>query len=398
MCSAVKAKVLCQDSLLLPSNVSLVSYGIDTTGHWWAITQPFVNLQQLIIDGHNHGTWDSVSAPHFGYDGSTWAAIGKRSGHWFVITENGIIPSDNAIIQVFIPSQSTTLWWCEQVGETYRITDGSRSYITSRRPQQLSADPQGIIIAWLEERNGTSYIVRNGTEIARSTELSLIGVWADGRCLYNVRQGLLYDVMLGQDVLSPSLRNIYSVRINSIASVAAWQATDGIGQVHTYLFTDEYEHPWEGPIVSAPDQQLALSPFDPLVAYRSMWQGSRIVGYNAAFYPGGLSTSPPVFSHDGAIMAYASKDNGDYIVINGKRIQVKAGVPVTDSMAVSPTGNSVAWCSPTTLVVVDVEFNKLTTGKMCDTMGKAVYDRFHQQYRALGVMSGRLYLLTCDAR
>lgn len=387
----------CSDSLLLSSSAGIEKYGLDTSGHWYAITRPFAGYQQLIVDGKETGVWDTIQPPIFSFDGSAWATTANRSGQWFIVTDKGTTTSSVPILQIRFPSQSSTLWWVEKIGATFRITNGDREYVTTYPVEDLCTDPQGLAIAWKETRLGIQVIYQNGVEVARGSVMSLYGVWVDGRCLYTSSQGQLFDLLLGTSELVVGMRSVYVVKTNPFGTVAAWQTADAVGQVHTYVYTDEYLHPWEAPVVSAPDKQLALSPFDPLVAYRTVRQGSKVVGYNSAFYPAGVTASPPVFSNDGAIMVYGSKDNSDFVVVNGKRHLVNAGVPTTDVMVVNQQGNYVAWCSPTTLVVVSLDFNKLTLGRMCDTMGTAIYNRRKDSFMALGTVSGHLYLLSCEA-
>ena len=289
----------CSDSLLLSSSAGIERYGLDTSGHWYAITRPFDGYQQLVVDGKETGVWDTIQPPIFSFDGSTWATTAKRSGQWFIVTNQGVHTSTVPILQIHFPRQSSTLWWVEQIGATFRITNGNTEYVTTYPVEDLCTDPQGIVAAWKETRLGTQIIYKNGAEVARGPTLSLYNIWTDGRCLYSTSQGQLIDVLLGTMELVVGMRTVFVVKTNPFGTLAAWQAADAVGQVHTYIYTDEYLHPWEGPVVSAPDKQLALSPFDPLVAYRTVRQGSKVVGYNSAFYPAGVTASPPVFSNDG---------------------------------------------------------------------------------------------------
>jgi hypothetical protein len=217
--------------------------------------------------------------------------------------------------------------------------------------------------------------------------------------LYAIRYGPTYSIKLGQEELASQVRGISSFTLNPFGNIAAWQATDAQGQVRTYMYTDEYLYPWEGPIIGKADDKMALNPFFALVAYRaSLPGGGNAVGYNAAMYIHGVTAGPPTFSHDGAVMAYTSMDNGNFVVVNGKRFIVKAGVPINDLMAIAHSGNTVAWRSVTTLVVVDVELNTLQMGRMCDVMGRAIFNRSTNTFMALGEVTGRLFLLSCASR
>ncbi len=394
---ALPLHAACTDSLVLDNVASLVAFDVDTTGHWWSITQPYAGFQQLVIDGKDFGTWDTVHPPVFAFDGSTWAARAVRSGESAIITPDGTRRSPVTIEGIAFPPQHSVLWWVEFDGVNRKVTNGERSYVTGYPANHLRFDPQGLAVSWIEFRPGQHILMQNGREVARGDNLALAGVWADGRCLYIRTLGLTSNVLLGEEELTGAVRSVTALRINPLGSVATWQATDGSGQVRTYIYTDEYNAPWEGPVVAQADPHLTLSPFDPLVAYRTVFQGGRVVAFNAAMYPHGSVAGRPTFSHDGAIMAYTSKDNGDFVVLNGKRFLVNAGVPIEDDIAVSPTGRSVAWRSGTTLVVVNVDPNTLQMGRMCDAVGRVIYDRRTKSYVALGVVTGRLFMLRCPA-
>ncbi len=388
----------CSDALILDNVAKVIDFDIDTTGHWWAITQPYDQFRQLIVDGKEYGSFDSLTKPIFSYDGSTWAARGVRSNVAVVIRPNGVTHNPLPIEAIGFPSQSYELWWVEVEGANRRITNGERTYVTGYQAHGLRFDPQGFAVAWLERRAGQDFLMMNGKEIARGENIVLAGVWATGDCLYSLRTGGVVAVMLGSRELVTNARSVSSLQLNPFGTIAAWQATDATSQMRTYVYSDDFTAPWESPVIAQADPELTLSPFDALVAYRTTYMGSQVVGFNAAMYPRGVVAGPPVFSHNGAFMAYTSRDNGDFVVLNGKRYLIKAGVPLTERLAVSTDGETVAWCSSTTLVVVHVEANTVVMGRMCDQMGRAVFDRRDNSFKAIGVVGGRLYLLTCTAR
>lgn len=385
----------CTDSLLLTTVVAIERCDIDTSGHWWAIVQPFTQAKALVVDGKSYGVWDTLQPPAFAYDGSTWIAPAVRSGQVAVITPDGPEHRLYRILGYSFPTESAVPWFIEEDGANTRITNGERLYTSGYAISDFCIHPSGMVVAWVERRDGVDVLLRNGLEVARSSLIHLYAVWANADCLYTVTNGIQTTLHLGATEIAGGIRQMAALRVNPSRTIAAWQASNGSGVYHSYLYTDDYVHPWEGPPVVAPDLGLALSPFDALIAYRGTVQGSKVVGYNAATYPQGLEASAPVFSHNGAVMAYCSKDNADYVVINGKRILVNASVPTTDTIAVSSTGETVAWCSSTTLVVLNLEFTRLTMGKMCDSMGRAVFDRRTGTFKALGIMGGRLYMLSC---
>jgi hypothetical protein len=96
-------------------------------------------------------------------------------------------------------------------------------------------------------------------------------------------------------------------------------------------------------------------------------------------------------------MVYASQEDDNAIVVNGKRTRVTAGVPTVDPVASAPDGTVVAWSSRTTLIRVMPELNITSMNTMCDAMSRTVYDRRLDRFMALGRIGDRLMLLTAPA-
>ncbi|GMV52239.1 MAG: hypothetical protein D8M52_03165 [Chlorobi bacterium] len=392
------ATAQCSDVLLLDNSHEILRFDIDTTGHWWAITRLTKDKQSLIIDGQDIGAFDSVQPPIFSVDGESWATVGTVMNQSYIVVPSGSRVTQHHVEFVTFPPLSADPWWIENDGTLRRITNGMRSYGSSYPVRNLHFDPQGLVVAWIEERGDLSVLVSNGSEVTRGNAITLHGVWSSGECIYSEQTNDVTSMMLGTEELTPNMKRLSTVRLNKQCDVVAWQGADAVGQIRTYVYAADYLNPWESPPLEEFDYRFSLSPFDPLVAYRTVYQGSRVVGYNAAFYPQGSSAGPTVFSHDGSQMVYASKDNGEYIVINGRRHAVNAAVPITTEIAVNSSGTAVAWPSSTTLVVVYPERNVVQMGKMCDTVGSVIYNRTTTSFEALGVYGGRLFKLSCKAQ
>lgn len=388
----------CRDELLLDANDRAYEVGLDSTGMWWALTKPYQEFIGLVVDGEKYGPYDTVIHPKVSYDGSNFAAGVRLQSRWHVLTGDDTISLDGDVFkEVFFPSQSSTPWWLHTNGNDRRISTYERTYRFSSEPHMICFDPQGMIVAWVERRGAVDVIFLNGKEQVTADEIKLAGVWADGLPIYAVRFGTRWSVYRGQEEIVSSLASLSEIVLNTFASACAWIASDGTGAARIYLYTTEMNTPWTSlPLESA--RGLVLSPFDPLVAARTVRNGNNAINFSGAEYPSGRQTGPISFSHDGALMVYAGVDGDNFVTVNGKRQWLKGAVNLSVPVQIAPDGSAVGWASATTLAYVNLDLNILRMGRMCDVMGPVIYDRRTRTFKGLGFVSGRLFLLECDPR
>lgn len=388
----------CTDRLLLDANERAFAVGLDTSGVWWALTKQYEEFTGLVIDGRKYGPYESVLTPKVSYDGSNVVAGVKLQNRWHVLTMEDTVALEGDVLQeVYFPSQSSTPWWYHTNGNDRRLSTYERSYRCVNEPRMVCFDPQGMVIAWVERRGNVDVLFENGQEHVTADEIKLSGVWADGAPVYAVRFGTRWSVYRGHEEIMSSLASLSEITLNTLGSACAWIASDGSGTARVYLYTTEMNAPWTSlPVQSA--WGLVLSPFDPLVAARTVRNGNNVVNFSGAEYPSGRQTGPISFSHDGALLVYAGVDGDHFVTINGKRSWLKGAVNLGVPVQISTDGSAVGWASATTLAYVNLDLNILRMGRMCDTMGPVIYDRRTQTFKGLGFVSGRLFLLECDPR
>ncbi|MBI2793536.1 MAG: hypothetical protein HYX66_02665 [Ignavibacteria bacterium] len=385
----------CTDTLLIENPVAIESYGIDTTGHWWAILRPFDKWKLLVVDGVPYGPYEQISQPVFANVGTDWVSIVSTDVRWWLVGPRRLLQTSSTIEFVRFATLTEELWWVESNGQDTRITNGERSYATGYPVKDLWVDPQGIVVWWTEKQMNQVCLIRNGALRGCSDDVILGGVWQDGRVLCALKSGDKWSVVLGDETLSTNLSKVRAIKTNVYGQVATWSAMDLAGTVKVWMYTDDFQNPWESRALQYADSAIALHPSEPLVAFRATIQGNTVVCYNSAEYPQGTRSSNPAFSHDGMQMVYSSYQDDNYIVVNGKRKLVNAGVPMLAPPLIDSKGTHAAWPSATTLVVYDLEYDILTMGKMCDVVSDAVYDWREKTFKALGMVSQRLYLLKC---
>ena len=99
----------CTDRLLLDATHHATSVGLDSSGRWWAITQPFESLKGLNVDGQSYGPFEDVIPPMITYDGSSFVAGFKMLGQWSVLTQDDTIALRGDVLNAtYLPTLSTT--------------------------------------------------------------------------------------------------------------------------------------------------------------------------------------------------------------------------------------------------------------------------------------------------
>lgn len=391
----------CRDELLLENDVEIIDYGIDTTGHWWARARTTSVLTTLYIDGTAYGPFMKVDVPMFSRDGSAWAVSVDMNGIRGLQTSGGYINMSGVtnVRPVLAPQSSGDVWWIVENESERTLTNGSRSYRCVDPTTMFAADPSGTVIVYVGRRGNQYAIVRNGVDLAAYDEVILGGVWSDGRIVAAVRNGAVWDVLLGDDVIANGLISVRDLTVNAFGTVLAFVGGQRGAPPVVTMMTDEYREPWQSPPLESPGR-LVLSPCCDLTAIPAVRPGARrVMMYGSAEYPVGNQHGPPSFSYDGGQMVYAGDDAGAFVAVNGKRYVLRGGgVAMSTPLVVSPSGSMVAWPSSSTIVTYDVELQRMQLGKMCDTMGNVVYDWRTRSAVGLGLFGGRLYKLICPLR
>lgn len=388
----------CTDRMLLDNTAELLRYGIDSTGHWWAITKPYSQRVGVVIDSVVQGSYEDATAPLFNFDGTKWAFTSVLADQWYIVTSDSAFRTTTARPRIMFPSQGHDLWWVERNGTDWLLTNGSRGYQSINNITDAALHPLGMVVAWLERLPASVVLMQNGKEIARGDDILLGGILMSGECVYAIRSGEQWEVRIGISSQASQLSRVASLQVNPMGTMAAWIAHRSGLPARVQIYSPDFIEPWESPQLASVGDTVVMSPFDALVAYKATIANSSAIGFNGAAYPCGVTCGTPTFSHDGKTMAYASYHIDNYVYVNGKRYRVDAKVPMSGPLLVSPSGESVSWSSSTTLVVVDLTMERMQMGKMCDRVTDPIYDRSTDTYRCLGDVNGRLYLLQCKAR
>lgn len=385
----------CEEKLLLKGDEHVVAHGVDSTGHWWAITQPFTQFSSLYVDGTAYGPFSEVQQPVFSADGTAWTAIARVNNVGTIVTASGLtsIPSAE-VVTAFYASAAPVCWVVVRRDSTVTVSNGAQSYSVIGATGAFATDPFGQTLYYVGQRGASQCLVRNGVDGITAESVQLGGVWNDGRPVVAVRNGQLVSLMLGSTELLAHARTIQNIHVNRTGTVLAFECERSPGVWQAYCYSDDMNEPWFGPSCDMIND-LTLHPTDAIVAYYGVRGVTRSVYYNAAEYPAGLETSNIIFSGDGAVMAYLSRDGDDYICLNGKRYRMSSKVSIGARLAIHPTLPLIAYATSASIVMWDVEQSAFKLGKMCDAVSDAVYDRRANAFRSTARQGERLYLLTC---
>jgi len=385
----------CEELQLLPGDEHLINHGVDSTGHWWAITQPFTSFYHLYVDGKRFGPYSEVGKPVFSNDGSTWASVATINTIVRIITPERAIPvSGTGVEALFFASQTPVLYTVTRRDSLVTFSNGKTSVQVLFPVGSYAADPQGEHLYYVGQRGTVQALVQDGVEGVTADKIELAGIWSNGLPVVAVQNGPSSSVQIGTRSIVSNILGVRFLHVNRFGTALAFVCERSGGSVFACKYTDEMNEPWFGPpcdIIS----QLVLHPFDALVAYYGIRNLSRSVYFDAADYPAGLETGLIVFTNNGSTMAYLSRDGDDFISLNGRRYRMSSKVNVSAAIAVHPTIPVLAYATSMSIVMWDIEQSGFKLGKMCDRVSDAVYVRKNNAFQATGQFNDRLYLLTC---
>jgi hypothetical protein len=386
----------CVEEVLLDGSERIVDFGVDTTDHWWARTQPFEQLQRLWVDGKVYGPFMSVSVPVFSPDGTAWTSVATMNGEISLISNDPIhIEQFTAVSTIVYPAIGSRPWIRYANGPQDFVTNGERTYTLVDARQDLVTDPSGSVVYHTARRGTTIALVRNGTDVLTADDIILAGVWSDGRAVFATSNGGQWALFLGEVELRRGLTAVRSLTVNRSGTVLG-----GIGGTanasFSFLFIDDYVDIWNGPVLDG-ITTFALHPFEPLCAYIGIERGASFLYYNSAQYPAGRERGTVTFSHDGDVMAMMGRDMDDFITMNGKRTMVANRLTLGARLALATNGQSFAYSNGVQLVLWDLDRSAPQFARICDVISDIYYSPRTSSYVALGRFGTQLLRIRCTA-
>ncbi|MCX6156097.1 MAG: hypothetical protein NT007_18265 [Candidatus Kapabacteria bacterium] len=387
---------LCHDFLLLDGFEPLISSGMDTSYHWWAVTQPFTGKYRMIIDGEKSKSYNYLTEPVFSPNGERWAYFAvDASNQTYLITEASVqpVPGFQPGMIIYSPNSEVLAYtYYEQDLETFVLGDKSIKFLNRMGNIYLSQDGSRYSVVGMR---GSSYVMNiNGRESSAFDRILPIGFWIDGQMCYSGSSGDRTQIYKEFIPISDIYRTITDVKINLFGTVMAAIAQELSGRYVSLLFSDDYVEP----MISKQYEymnNLVLHPSLPLIGLYAFHDGINVVMQNSTEYSAGAATGNPHYTHDGSELYFLGCDIDCFLNVNGLKYPLKTTWPSTQIIAKQPKSKTIAFTTSSSLVLRDLEDRQLYSGMMADTISYPRYNWRQERYETLGQIRSRLYLMTC---
>ncbi len=389
------AQELCTDEQLLNGSEPLVSYGLDSTKNWWAITMPYDSLYRLWVNGKKTIAFQSIQNLSFSADGEHWAAWGQFQNQWnLVVDGNSQIVSCTQPGEIRFSQSTAALYYTYFDGSQEVIVGPRQKFTVVGRVGPLIISAMGDRVAYVIGQIGTKSIVMNSKQGPLYEDLKVLGFWTDGQLLYAALSGAQWRLYRGDEELAGPYPEINDIKINQAGTVAAAIVTQGANR-QVVLIAEEYTRP----LLSRQYQELdalVLHPTLALWAARSQQTGAGLVIMtNTEYSAGSVGTGLPFFTADGKELVYFGCDSECFVSINGKKTPINQTISIDATYARKSGASTFAYSSMTSLIFREVERQDLWVSKMCDETSTPRYNWRRDRYEALGKINQRLYLLSC---
>ena len=385
----------CYNVQLLDGTEPLLSYGMDSTYHWWAVTAPFTDKQRLHVDGYSSDVYDKVQKPVFSPATEDWASFVENNGRVDLITNDSIYKL-NAIRpgEIAYAPMNGDLVYSYFDSEVENIIFKKRKIQVSNRTGKLYVSLYGRRIAFMGARSGGIVINSGSWESTLYEEVKPFGYWFDGRFMYAAKNGNSWEVYLNDEAVSQTYQRIFDLKINQTGNVAAFLAQKFGGSQVGVMIADEYYEPMVGKDY---DQVtgLALHPYHSLYAYKAKFNNNFMIVFNTTEYTGFEEVSTPEFTHNGSELYYIGCNMDCSLGINGRNHPIDGQMNVNGNYAIKPEDMTIAYSSNTSLIVRNLTTDNLSISYMVDRLIPPRYNRFDDRYEALGDINNRLYMLYC---
>ena len=388
-----------EEELLLDGLDSLVSFGIDTTGYWWAATMPFKDRYRIYIDDFQSDVYEDVMDLQISPDGIQWAFWGINSGTVHLIRKDefenmDIFPVTATDVGdiVYSPDGSQFAYSFFQ-GDNEIINLPFREISVINRHSKLFIDNAGKQFAFVGAR-GDKYVMNvNGKESTTFDKIMPIGFWHKGSFIYAGFNGSSWEIINGNKTIGKSYWRILEVEINKYGTVMAVLVQLISGRCMAITFSDEYYEPIYGRTYDDA-KGLTLHPTDVLIGYGAKEHSKNYILLNGTeYYCPTDDIGSPYYSHNGEELIFIGMgEYGRYISVNGNRTDIRIGLDGQDRVAKKPKSTTISFSSSVSLCLYDYEKNTLKSGNMYDYLCQPIYNRRNNSYETLAKIYNRLYL------
>jgi len=384
----------CYDEIILDGSEKIINYGMDTTNHWWAITQPFEGQYRIIIDGEKSNPYVKYKSLVFSPDGRKWAYFARDNVQWYLVTNDTIKPVGENVGELVYTGNSQKLIYSFFEATNEIIAFDKKRINTRFRVGKLYLNYNGTKLAFMNKMGKRYSMFINDYETTVFDEIIPIGFWCDGKFLYAGRNGNFWEIYKNDESLTEPFSGIIQAQVATNETYAGILARRPSGDAVAILLDDNYYEPlisksydWVGDMV--------LHPSIAMFAYKAKINEAYCIVFNSTEIGGGQVTGIPYFTHNGEDMYFIGCNIHCFVNINGKQFQLDNEIPVDMVYAMKPGSNTIAYSTGSSLVVRFLEQKELVAGMMVDEITPPRFNWRTNRYEALGRINQRLYMLTC---
>lgn len=391
----LKSEEKCIDYILLDGSEQLVTYGLDTTNNWYAITEPFPQRYRLIVNGDELQSMLNVSVPIFSQDGKRWAAFAQDNSGWMLFTEKDMKAFNATSVGDIVFSEDSKVVaysYFESTLEVVKLKD--EEYREYRKRKGLWIDHTGDQVAYVVENANQEMIKVNGVQLNSFDKIYPVGFWEDGDFIYVGQFGVYFQVYKGKVAISETYLNVPDIQINRKGDVLAYIAFLASKRYVAKLISDKFKEPL---ISQRYDMaaDLVLHPTEPIMAYSAVLFNAFTINMNLTEYFSGEANTTPQFTWNGDELYFMGCRINCFLSINGVSHNTQTNFPVDRYYAHKPESLTFAYSTGSTMVVRYLVGGDMRAGMMVNETIEPRYNRFEDRYETLGSTNNRLYLLTC---
>lgn len=396
-CAPVLAQNKCSSEQLIDGSEPLIAIGLDTTGHWWAITSPYSKRYSMMIDGKKGIDVDSLSQPVFSPMGENHAYGMLRNGIWSIITKDSTISLGAGRPGIMTFSRYGVFAYSVFEGQSeilHIIKEGEHSshQLLNRLGEvQLSFD--GSSWAYRSKNASGIVMILNEKEIGRYEECILSGFMMDNSLIHAGKQGNIWRLFKNEEELlsAPFLQHLH---INQTGNAIA--CSYGMGtRMSGWLYSPDFVQPLETMAYDRIDQ-IVMHPFEPLMGLLSARAGMNFIVMNTAEYDAGINVGQLRFTHDGKeLFALGDAQQDPFMIVNGQKFTQKNALDINRPYALAPETGTFAYATSSALMMQRMSDSFTFAGMMADYVTAPIFHHANKAYQSLGIVNNRLFLMSC---
>ncbi len=381
------------DRMLLDGSENLVQFNLDSTGNWWAVTQPFTTQFRAIINGQESAAYVELTGLKFSSNGIKWAFFGKDNIGWNVVSaDTSIRITADSVVEILYSTTNSEL--------VYSYINANQEYLVIRdkiidvysKFGSFYISQNGAKYAYISKR-GSSFVINiNGKESSTFDDIKPMGYWHNGDFKYAARSGSNWQIYKNFDPITEMYPNITEVVMNHLGTVAAAIVQNTSDYYQTILFSDEYyDILYSGKYDNM--SNLVIHPYEPMIACNAELNNAFFVLLNSTEYTAEESSSKPSFTHDGSELYFLTCKINCYVSINGKKYKIFNQLDTQSPFTKKPNSLTISYATNSTLVVQNIEGSEMFGSLLIDYSTAPIYNWRTGYYESLASINNRLYLL-----